>query len=254
MEATTGNTTPRYRELAEKLMADIHSGRLGVGDKLPGEIELTQRFDVSRHTVREALRVLEDLGLIRRQRGVGTVVQARDVGPSYVQAVRQPNELMKYPRESRLHIISQTEVRLNRRLARQLGCATGSHWHRITAVRKLLDKRLPLCLVDIYVLPEFAGVGEVIPTSTLPVYELIAQMFQLDVDRVEMSISAGIVSEDVADTLEADTGTPTLELVRRYWSGGRVFEVSVSRHPGDRFNYSLEFRRGWKSGGGWCWA
>ena len=119
MEATSGNTTPRYRELAEKLMADIHSGRLGVGDKLPGEIELTQRFDVSRHTVREALRVLEDLGLIRRQRGVGTVVQARDVGPSYVQAVRQPNELMKYPRESRLHIISQTEVRLNRRQARQ---------------------------------------------------------------------------------------------------------------------------------------
>ena len=103
-------------------------------------------------------------------------------------------------------------------------------------------------------LPEFAGVGEVIPTSTLPVYELIAQMFQLDVDRVEMSISAGIVSEDVADTLEADTGTPTLELVRRYWSGGRVFEVSVSQHPGDRFNYSLEFRRGWKSGGGWGWA
>lgn len=252
--AKASSLTPRYRELAETLMEGIHSGRFAVGDRLPGEIVLTQQFDVSRHTVREALRVLEDLGLIKRQRGVGTVVQARDVGPSYVQAVREPNELMKYPRNSRLKVVESKPVRLNRATARKTGCPTGSCWQRITAVRLPLGQGLPLCFVDIYVLPEYAGIVEAVPRSSEPVYELLAGMYQLEIDRVELKISASLVSAQAAPLLQAAEGAPTLELVRRYRSGGRVFEVSVSEHPADRFNYTLEFQRGWRSGGGWNWS
>ncbi|MBV9564197.1 MAG: GntR family transcriptional regulator, partial [Bradyrhizobium sp.] len=45
---------PRYRAIAEQLLADIARGRYPVGSALPTEIELCRRFDASRHTVREA--------------------------------------------------------------------------------------------------------------------------------------------------------------------------------------------------------
>jgi DNA-binding GntR family transcriptional regulator len=250
----TRDLTPRYRELAEALMSDINDGRLAVGERLPGEIELTQQFEVSRHTVREALRVLEDLGLIKRQRGVGTVVQASQVGPAYVQAVRQPDELMQYPQDSRLHVVETGPVVLKRALARKLGCPAGSHWYRISAVRRLITTGVPLCFVEIYVLPEFAAIAKRLGAESAPVYELLAREFQLEIEKVELTISADLVSRETAPILEVEEGSPTLELVRRYLSRGKPFEVSVSEHPADRFNYSLEFQRGWKSGGGWSWS
>ena len=62
---------PRYRQLADALRADIASGRYPVGGQLPPEFELCEIYDVSRHTARDALRLLFEAGLVERRRGVG---------------------------------------------------------------------------------------------------------------------------------------------------------------------------------------
>ena len=47
---------------------------------------------------------------------------------------------------------------------------------------------------------------------------------------------------------------PSLTVVRRYFSENkRLFLVSVSEHPGDRYIYSLQLSRGWQSGSGAEW-
>ena len=60
----------RYMELRQTLAAEIAAGAFAVGAKFPTEYELCDRFSVSRHTVREALRALEDQGLLARQAGL----------------------------------------------------------------------------------------------------------------------------------------------------------------------------------------
>ncbi|MEL7538711.1 MAG: GntR family transcriptional regulator [Pseudomonadota bacterium] len=243
---------PRYRQLAETLMADIRSGRLAVGERMPGELDLVEQFKVSRHTVRESLRVLEELGLIARHQGLGTVVQARTSSPSYVQLVRSPAELMQYPDDSRLTVIETEDVRANRALAKQLKSRTGSHWTRIGAVRRQRDSGLAIVWTDIFVLPEYAGIARRIGRSTRPVYELIEREYDEQIDSVEVDIEAGALSELHASRLDADPGAPSMIVTRRYLGRGqRQFEVSVSVHPADRFNYSLKLKRGWQSGSGW---
>ena len=59
-------TRKRYEQVAEALLAEIRGGTLAVGATLPGELELVERFGVSRHTIREALRRLEGLGSLIR--------------------------------------------------------------------------------------------------------------------------------------------------------------------------------------------
>ena len=56
-------TGPRYRVIAEELLSAIRGGKLAVGTRMPGELELMKTYGVSRHTIREALRVLEDVKL-----------------------------------------------------------------------------------------------------------------------------------------------------------------------------------------------
>ena len=57
------------RQIADQLRAAIVEGRLKIGERLPTEDELAQRFGVSRPSVREALKRLAAQNLVRARRG-----------------------------------------------------------------------------------------------------------------------------------------------------------------------------------------
>jgi GntR family transcriptional regulator len=230
---------------------------------LPGELELVDRFGVSRHTVREALRMLGELGLIERMQGIGTVVKARESNEAYVQTIRTPAELMRYPAESRLEVVAVAEVRATRKLAPLLGCPTGARWTQVSAVRRLQDadsdasaggggRGRAICWTDVYVLPEFAGVARLIGRKSQPVYELIEEKFGEKVASVQVDLRAGLIPPVLATALDVSPGSASLTVVRRYTGQSkRVFEVSISEHPAERYTYSLELKRGWHSGDAW---
>lgn len=66
---------PLHREIAEALSERIISGELGPKALLPPERELCESFDVSRTVIREAVKLLESRGLVRIERGRGTIVE-----------------------------------------------------------------------------------------------------------------------------------------------------------------------------------
>jgi DNA-binding FadR family transcriptional regulator len=61
-------------QVARKLRSEILSGRLPAGSKLPGERDLARDLGTNRNTLREALRTLEALGLVRARQGDGVMV------------------------------------------------------------------------------------------------------------------------------------------------------------------------------------
>lgn len=72
MANTFRPVSPRraFEEILDQLEEAIVAGRLNAGDRLPTERDLAAQFQVSRTSVREAIRVLEALGIVRVQRGV----------------------------------------------------------------------------------------------------------------------------------------------------------------------------------------
>ncbi|WEK12383.1 MAG: FCD domain-containing protein [Candidatus Microbacterium phytovorans] len=73
----TDSTPARaWRVVLEKIEADLLEGRLGPGDRLQPERELASTLGVGRSSVREALRVLEVMGLIRTATGSGPTAGA----------------------------------------------------------------------------------------------------------------------------------------------------------------------------------
>jgi GntR family transcriptional regulator of arabinose operon len=65
---------PKYQLVARQLRHDIATAQYRDGDALPTEAELKQKFAVSRQTVRQAISLLENDGLVIRRRGSGTYV------------------------------------------------------------------------------------------------------------------------------------------------------------------------------------
>jgi len=65
---------PIYRQIAEDLRRQIESGELRSGSQLPTEHDLQYRYEASRNTIRDAIKLLTQLGLVRTRAGQGTFV------------------------------------------------------------------------------------------------------------------------------------------------------------------------------------
>ncbi len=61
-------------EIVKQLQQQIISGKYKIGDKLPSESEMMQELGVGRSSVREAVRILANYGLLRVKQGLGTFV------------------------------------------------------------------------------------------------------------------------------------------------------------------------------------
>ena len=68
-----------YEEIVVKIKDMLENGRLKSGDQLPGERELSEVFQVSRSSVREALRTLETQGYLESRQGDGTYIASKPV-------------------------------------------------------------------------------------------------------------------------------------------------------------------------------
>ena len=71
---TTRSGIPMYRKIATELWQEVQSGTLIAGEKLPNEAVLSERFGVTRLTLRQAIVELQRLGAVEIRRGVGTFV------------------------------------------------------------------------------------------------------------------------------------------------------------------------------------
>lgn len=87
---------PPYQQVATKLRAAILTGKLGPGERLPTQVELSKTYGVARMTIQQALRILKDDGLIATRQGSGMFVRertARPIGlkPHLEQGFRSPH-------------------------------------------------------------------------------------------------------------------------------------------------------------------
>lgn len=76
---------PAYTQLADIIKEDIASGSLPPGIRIPAEAKLAQQYNVSTMTVRQALNVLAEEGLVDRIHGSGTFVSRIEVGSTSFQ-------------------------------------------------------------------------------------------------------------------------------------------------------------------------
>ncbi len=235
---------PRYQQIADDLLEKLRNGTHPVGSMLPTEVELSGQYSVSRYTVREALRLLEAMGLVDRRQGAGTTVAASDPDERFVQEMTSVDELLQYPENTRLYVISAKYVETGEALAERLGCARGETWQQIDTVRRVTATAAPICTTTIFVRSEYGGILDDIGTVPEPVYAQVQKRFDLQLARVGIDLSAGPVGEARAELLEVEPHAPALLIMRRYLDAkGRIFEVSESCHPAARFTYRLTLRR-----------
>jgi DNA-binding GntR family transcriptional regulator len=239
-DAGIGAGQPRYVLVANALVNEITGGQYGVGDQLPTEFELCRRFGVSRHTVREAMRSLRELGMVSRTPGVGTVVRSAAAVQRYVESASSLADIVQHAGGTKLRVHSKREVVAEGGLAEILRCSRGQRWVLIEATRFAPAREAPLAFVQIYIPPAYATVAERVGAAQAAVYTLIESEFGERVTEVQQEIGAVSIGGAAARILRVRPGSPGLAVVRRYFNAkSELLEVAVNTHPdAERYRYS----------------
>lgn len=227
----------RHAALAAELAEEIGRGRHAVGARFPSEQELQERFGVGRHTIREALKVLTEQGLIGRRRKTGTVVLSQRPVSPYVHSMRDIRSLFDFARNTTLDIRHEGILSVTNDPASEFAQLPDKRWFRVAGLRSTRSDGAPLCWSEVAVPERFAPEREEIHRGDKALYELVLQQFGLRLDHVEQAITATTLSPKLAAILNAQPNSAALVVKRRYVAHPTtVFEISHNIYPADRFS------------------
>jgi len=234
---------PLYVQIEQALREAIVTGQHPVGSLLPAETELCAHFNVSRYTVREALRRLTETGLVARRQGAGTVVISNQSPRVFVQSARSLDELFQYAVDTRLAVDRTAMVVLGGEDSRLIGADDGSHWLRIDGVRRDASGQ-PICTVTVLVAQPYVAVAEELSEINGSIFGRIEQRWGLSIVDVVQEISAGLMPADVVQTLRAKRQAVGMRFRRSYsLQDGTLVLTSINWHPAERFVYATRMKR-----------
>ena len=234
---------PRYALLAESIVNDIRTGRYAIGSMLPTEADLCEAFGVSRHTVREALRRLGDLGLVSRHQGIGTRVKARQDSTRFVQSIGNLSDLFGFIDNTRLAVVSRQDVLATPAKRRLLRCAPGQRWRMLEVLRYQAGSKQPMVVSEIYIPQALAAVENEMRDLQVPIYTLIERRYGERIAEVQQEIDACELAPDKARLLGVRAGSPGLAITRHYFGeNDKLLLVSASLYPAGRFTSKMRLR------------
>ncbi|WP_174856207.1 MULTISPECIES: GntR family transcriptional regulator [unclassified Streptomyces] len=230
-----GSPVPLYFQLSQQLEEAIEQGRLLPGSLLGNEIELATRLGLSRPTVRQAIQVLVDKGLLIRRRGVGTqVVHSQIKRPLELSSLYEDLETAGQRPATRVlrieHVIAPPEV------AAALGLDKEVQVHLVERLR--LAHGEPIARLRNY-LPE--GLiqpreGELEATG---LYRLL-RAAGVTLHSARQRIGARSATADEGTLLGEATGAPLLTMERTaYDDTGRAVEYGSHLYRASRYSFEL---------------
>ena len=129
-----GSYEPAYAQLVSILRNSMATGVLRPGDQLPSEAQLCDRYGISPMTVRRAINMLVDQGIVIAEQGRGTFVKPVAMGEASFQ-LRKLQDLFNDTEHASVNVLEARIVTADERVARKLGIAMGQ---RTIYIRRLL--------------------------------------------------------------------------------------------------------------------
>lgn len=227
----------RYAALAAALRARVVAGEWPPGSALPAEQTLAAEHGVALGTLRRALELLADQGLIERIHGRGTFVRAGMTGGTMMRFFRFGEGTGEVPAS---HIVSRRLLVAPAEVARRLGLARGDMALRLQRVRSLSGQ--PCVYEEIWLPPAlFAGLaeGDIASWGDL-LYPMFAERCGVHVARAVDEISFGALTAAQAGHLALSAGHPCALVTRcAYDLAGHCVEVRYTRGDAHAFHYTV---------------
>lgn len=233
---------PLYYQLATVLREEIVSGRRRLGEKLASETELERTYGVSRMTVREALRSLDEEGLIRREAGRGSFVAGLPAFTGTQQIDGTLNGLIAMGVATAPRLLELREVELPPDEAEALGMAGTRTIMRAERLRYYKDE--PYCHIVNNVVSELGRRIGRAHWERGSLLRSIEMKLGVELGDAEERVRATLADASLAHWLDVRVGAPLLRvdyLIRD--REGRAVETAIIHYRSDTHVFTLHLTR-----------
>ena len=231
--------THLYYQLYDILYDNIKKGIYKPGDKLPTENQLIQLYGVSRVTIRKAMDMLLNEGLIVKRRGHGTFVQSKKVEQTLTKVLHFSNEMEKRGYKSTVKMLINEKVYANKKIAEALSIPTGSPLIHVCRLRYANDE--PMCIESAYLIYEKCPNVLKQDFSKISLRHFLQSEYNIFWKRAHQRIYAIKANSRFADYLNISDGDPLIYIERvSYTQNNEPGEYLQSYYRGDRFYLTAE--------------
>lgn len=235
MTLSPTSPVPLYHQIADQLRQTIEAGKLTKGDFLPSEIELAERWRVSRPTARRAIQQLVDQGMLVRKRGVGTQVVASHVRRG-IKLSSLYDDLASSGRSPTTSVITLEQIASDEETARLLEIPVATPVVYLERIRYADGQ--PLAIMHNWLT---TAVGETLSADALERDGLYSLLRTAGVRprEAQQLIEARAAGAEDATTLGLEPGAPLL-IVQRVLQDDLGRKVELARHAYDARQYTIE--------------
>jgi GntR family transcriptional regulator len=235
------NPLPFYQQLYAILRDEIIGGHWKPGDMLPSETELIEQFEVSRITVRQALELLVEEGLIYRRRGRGTFVAVPGIEQSLNRIVSFTEDMRRRGLHPGTEVISASVIPAPEEIAAKLQVPTGENLARYERLR-LADGE-PMSVEISHLVLRYCP--EILKNNYAerPLREELEQSYNIYLVRAHQTIHAIAAGKELSNQLMVAPGAPLFYIERVSYSQQEIpVEFLQLYHRGDRYALYNELR------------
>jgi len=234
--------SPLYLQIAQRILDEIQSGKYPVGSKLPTEQEFCTFFEVSRITIRGAMREIEQRGVILRQAGVGTIVKQNHSNYRYVHESSSIEDLLHFTQDMVFKRLSQKKIKLDQSMALKFMAKEAENFLKIEGLR--MSAGMAICHSTHFIPSLFAEQARDFDRHKGSLASLLSSRLHLEIDEIDQTIEAINLDTHLATLLRVAENEAALSTWRRYYdSQGRLILASLSIFPKDRYSYSIQNKR-----------
>ncbi|GAB4431095.1 MAG: GntR family transcriptional regulator [Chloroflexi bacterium OHK40] len=234
---------PLYYQLAELIREQIAAGELRPGDQVPGERTLSEQYQISRMTARQALVYLEREGTLVSEQGRGTFVAAPKLTYDALHLLGFTEAMLLRGAKPRARVLEQGVVTPPLRVARDLGLAGGEEAVKIVRLR--FSDVTPLLLETSYIpLSRCPGLAQD-DLASQSLYTLLEQRYGVRLLRATQTLEATVANAYEQQLFGVAEGMPMILLTGvTFDDHNKPVEQFKAIYRGDRFKLTYESERG----------
>jgi len=227
---------PLYYQLAQNMETAIRSGRLSSGSHLDNEIELARQLGVSRPTVRRAIGLLANRGLVIRRHGIGTlVVPVRVRRPVRLSSLY--DDLKESGQAPSTRLLAFEQVPAPAEVANALKLSRRTRVLHFERLRLATNQPIALMVNFLPVALEHFVNEDALKTTGL--YRLLRQG-GIHLRLASQTIGARSAGPREAWQLNVPTGAPLLTMQRiSYDDAGQPVEYGSHVYPAERYSFEM---------------
>lgn len=240
------NLIPLYEQLSNRITEHILSGEWQEGDQIPSEKELSEMYNVSRITVRQALALAERSQLVKRVQGIGTFVRKRTISQPLESLTSFQTTIEQLGLIASTKLIKHSEITSDFQLSRLLN---------INIMDKIVNIQLlgagdntPVVYYNSYFSYELGMLISSFskentehrkPFSTMDFYK---NSLKYKPTHVEQTFEAVLSNSDTSLILEIPVGEPLLKVTSIVYKDENPLEFKEAYYKGDIYKFFVTRR------------